>query len=84
MRQLFISMKKLIVELPKDCLICRKKDYYNLKYRENGKLYDEYIGRNHVEVERLQERLVLWKLDVQMLFALKQEQKTIKRIKEVR
>lgn len=32
----------LLSNLPRGSLICRKKEYYYLKYRENGKIYDKY------------------------------------------
>ena len=36
--------EELLDELPRGSLICRKKEYYYLKYRKDGKIYDEYIG----------------------------------------
>ena len=49
--------KHLIASLPKGSLICRRKEYYYLKYREGGKMHDEYIGRNPAVVSSVCEQL---------------------------
>ena len=36
----------LIQELPRGSLICRKGEYYYLKYRDGDKIIDEYIGKD--------------------------------------
>ncbi len=72
----------LIAELPRGSLICRKEEYYYLKYRENGKVMDEYIGKDPEVVETLRKKLELRKHYSQMLSALKQEQKAIQKILE--
>ena len=71
----------LLSELPKGSLICRK-NYYYLKYRENGKVQDKYIGKEGEAVEQIRKKLSLRKHYTEMLEALEQEQKTIKKILE--
>ena len=42
--QMILQYESLIEALPKGSIACRKNGYYYLRYRENGKLYDKYIG----------------------------------------
>ena len=72
----------LISNLPRGSLICRKNEYYYLKYREGGKVRDEYIGKDPKVVEEIKNKLELRKHYTQMLSALKQEQKAIRKILE--
>jgi len=73
----------LIDELPRGSLICRKREYYYLKYREDGKIQDKYIGKDPDVVADLRAKLEQRRHYIQMLTALKQEQKTIQKILEV-
>ena len=70
--QMILQYESLIEALPKGSIACRKNGYYYLRYRENGKLYDKYIGKDTDTVDTIPE----------MLSALKQEQKTIHRLLE--
>ena len=72
-----------IEELPRGSLICRKREYYYLKYREDGKIQDKYIGKDPEVVADLRAKLEQRRHYIQMLAALKQEQKTIQKILEV-
>ena len=72
----------LIDELPRGSLICRKREYYYLKYREDGKIQDKYIGKDPEVVADLRAKLEQRRHYIQMLTALKQEQKTIQKILE--
>ena len=63
--------RNLLAQLPKGSLICRK-DYYYLKYRENGKICDKYIGKAGSTVDQLREQLELRKHYSDMLNALEQ------------
>ena len=72
----------LISELPKGSLICKKNGYYYLKYRDNGKVRDDYVGKNDTVVASVRERLALRKHYTDMLSALKQEQTAILKILE--
>ena len=72
----------LIDELPRGSLICRKREYYYLKYREDGKIQDKYIGKDPDVVADLRAKLEQRRHYIQMLTALKQEQKTIQKILE--
>ena len=74
--------ESLISELPKGSLICRKNEYYYLKYRENGKLYDRYVGKDAAVIEEIKRKLALRHHYSEMLSALKREQKTICRLLE--
>lgn len=74
--------EKLISNLPKGTIICRKNEYYYLKYRNNGKVCDDYIGKDGDRVSRLKEQLEQRKHYEKMLSALKQEQKVINKILE--
>lgn len=74
--------EKLIEELPRGSLICRKGEYFYLKYRENGKLHDEYIGKDPDTVAGIRDKLEQRKHYTQMLSALKQEQKAIQKVLE--
>ena len=70
----------LIKELPKGSLICRKNRYYYLKYRKDGKIIDEYIGKDEEKVARIRELLALRQHYIIMLSELLKEQKTINKI----
>ncbi len=80
--QMIRDYEALIATLPKGSLICRKNEYYYLKYRENGKVCDKYIGKGEAAVSEVRNKLELRRHYTDMLSALKQEQKTIKRIME--
>ena len=71
--------EKLIDALPKGSIICRKKEYY---YRKDGKIYDEYIGKNIEKVAEIKEKTEQRKHYEKMLSALRKEQKTILTILE--
>ena len=68
--QMILQYESLIEALPKGSIACRKNGYYYLRYRENGKLHDKYIGKDTE------------KHYIEMLSALKQEQKTIHKLLE--
>ena len=72
----------LLAQLPKGSLVCRRTEYYYLKYRENGKLHDKYIGKDAGTVAAVRDKLALRKHYAEMLSALKQEQKTIHKMLE--
>ena len=74
--------EKLISALPKGSLICRKNEYFYLKYRKNGKVCDDYIGKDKDKVLKIREQLEQRKHYEKMLSALKQEQKVIGKILE--
>ena len=80
--QMIQQYEALIAQLPKGSLICRKKEYYYLKYRQDGKVCDEYIGKDPETVARVREQLELRKHYLDMLSALKQEQKKIQKLLE--
>lgn len=72
----------LIENLPRGSLICRKKEYYYLKYREGGKIHDEYLGKDPEVIADIRAKLEQRKHFTEMLAALKQEQKAIRKILE--
>ena len=72
----------LIEELPRGSLICRKKEYYYLKYREGEKIHDIYIGKDPEVIAAIQKKLEQRKHYIEMLAALKREQKAIQKILE--
>ncbi len=74
--------EKLIAKLPKGSLICRKNEYFYLKYRKNGKVCDDYIGKDKEKISQIKEQLEQRKHYENMLSALKQEQKVINKILE--
>ena len=80
--QMIKEYERLISSLPKGSLICRESGYYYLKYRENGKLYDQYIGKDKENVSDLKQKLELRQHYKRMLIALKQEQRTICKLLE--
>lgn len=80
--QMIAEYEKRIAKLPKGSLICRKQEYYYLKYRKDGKVCDEYIGKDPDVVSQIKEQLELRKHYEKMLLALKQEQKAIAKIME--
>ena len=80
--QMIAEYEKRIAELPRGSLICRKEEYYYLKYRKEGKVCDEYIGKDPEMVSRIKEQLELRKHYEKMLLALRQEQKVIAKIME--
>ena len=81
-RQMIEQYETMLQELPKGSLICRKKTYYYLKYRKEGKLYDEYVGKDANTVSDIREKIAKRKHCEQMLSVLRQEQKKISRILE--
>lgn len=72
----------LITELPKGTLICRRKEYYYLKYRQDGKVHDDYIGKAPEVIADVKEKLAQRKHYKKMLAALRQEQKAITKMLE--
>ncbi len=80
--QMISEYETLLKELPKGSLICRKNGYYYLKYREDGKIHDKYIGKNEETVSVIRDKLELRKHYSEMISALKQEQKTIHKMLE--
>ncbi len=80
--QMIKQYEELISKLPKGALILRKNEYYYLKYRKNGKVCDEYIGKDPEKVAGIKEKLEQRKHYEKMLETLKQEQKAINKILE--
>ena len=81
-KQMIEQYENMMNSLPKGSLICRKNEYYYLKYRKDGKVYDEYIGKNPQVVSDIKEKLEQRKHYTEMLSVLKKEQKTITKILE--
>lgn len=79
--QMIEQYEAQLAELPKGSLISRK-GYFYLKFRKDGKVCDEYVGKDPVKVSKLQEQLALRKHCEIMLSTLKQEQKKIHKILE--
>lgn len=80
--QMISEYEALLAELPKGSLICRKNEYYYLKYRENGKVCEKYIGKEGSTTAEIREKIELRRHYTKMLSALKREQKTIHTILE--
>lgn len=80
--QMIREYESLIADLPKGSLICRKDEYYYLKYRDNGKVCDKYIGKDEKVVADVRSKLDLRRHYEKMLSALKREQKAIDKILE--
>ena len=80
--QMIKQYEDLVSQLPKGTLILRKNEYYYLKYRKNGKVCDDYIGKDPGKVAEIREKLEQRKHYEKMLETLKQEQKTINKILE--
>lgn len=74
--------EQLLTMLPRGSLICRKNEYYYLKYREGGKLFDVYVGKSGTEIEKLRDQLQHRKHCLDMLSMLRQEQKKIAKVLE--
>lgn len=81
-KQMIEEYEKLIQNLPKGSLICRKKEYYYLKYRKDGKVCDEYIGKDPKVIAKVKEQLEQRKHYEQMLLELRKEQTTINKLLE--
>lgn len=81
-RQMISDYEELVSSLPKGSIICRKGEYYYLKYRENGKVCDKYIGKGAESVAEIKSQLEQRKHCEKMLSALRAEQKTISKIME--
>ena len=79
-KKMIEEYERSISELPKGSLICRKDEYYYLKYRKDGKVCDEYIGKDPEVIAKVKEKLEQRKHYEKMLSALKLEQKTITKI----
>ena len=82
-KNMISQYEELLDELPRGSLICRKKEYYYLKYRKDGKIYDEYIGKDSETVEMIRRKLEQRKHYAEMLSELKKEQKAIQKMLEV-
>ena len=80
--QMVQQYEELVAQLPKGSLICRKSEYYYLKYRQDGRVCDEYIGKDPETVAKIREQLELRKHYTDMLTALKREQKKIQKVLE--
>lgn len=81
--QMIEQYEKLIEKLPKGSLILRKNEYYYLKYRdENGKICDDYLGKDSPKVKDIREKLEQRKHYEKMLASLRKEQKVIHKILE--
>ena len=76
------AYEALLSDLPKGSLTCRKKEYYYLKYRENGRVCDKYVGKDKDVITDLRHKLELRRHYTDMLSSLKREQKTIRKILE--
>ena len=74
--------ESLLTNLPKGSLICRKNEYYYLKYRKNGKVCDDYVGKDSKIISQIKEQLAQRKHYEKMLSELKQEQKVINKVLE--
>lgn len=81
-KQMIEQYEEMIKDLPRGSLICRKNEYYYLKYRKDGKICDEYIGKDPEIIAKIKEKIEQRKHCAKMLSALKQEQKTITKILE--
>lgn len=79
--QMIEQYEAQLAELPKGSLVSRK-GYFYLKFRKDGKVCDEYVGKDPVKVSKLQEQLALRKHCETMLSTLRQEQKKIHKILE--
>lgn len=79
--QMIEQYEAQLAALPKGSLISRK-GYFYLKYRKDGRVCDEYIGKESDKVSELREQLALWKHCEMMLSTLKLEQKKIHKILE--
>lgn len=80
--QMIVQYETLLSELPKGSIVCRKNEYYYLKYRENGKVCDKYLGKESSKVNEIREQLAQRKHCEEMLTALLQEKKAIQKILE--
>lgn len=74
--------EQLISSLPKGSLICRKNEYYYLKYRKNGKVCDDYVGKDKEKISAIKKQLEQRKHYEKMLSELKRERKIINKILE--
>lgn len=81
--QMIEQYENILKDLPKGSLICRKKEYYYLKYRKDGRIHDEYIGKNPDVISGIKEKLEERKHYEKMLSVLKQEQAKIMKVLEV-
>ncbi len=79
--KMIAEYRTLLSELPKGSLICRR-GYYYLKYRDNGKVCDKYVGKDPTIIETLRDRLDLRRHYSEMLAHLEDEQKLIRRALE--
>ena len=80
--QMIEQYERLLSELPKGSLILRKNQYYYLKYRKDGKICDDYIGKDPEKVAEIREKIEERKHCEAMLSSLRQEQKVINKILE--
>lgn len=75
-------MKVLWKNCPAGALSAAGGEYYYLKYREGGRLHDEYIGKDPKLITDIRDKLEQRKHYSKMLSALKQERKVIQKMLE--
>lgn len=80
--EMITQYEKLLDELPKGSLILRKNEYYYLKYRKDGKVCDDYLGKDSDKIKDIREKLEQRKHCEKMLVSLRKEKKTIEKILE--
>jgi len=81
-RQMVEQYQKLLEKLPRGTLILRKNEYYYLKYRKDGKVCDDYIGKDPNKIADIKKKLEQRKHYEKMLSSLLEEQKVINKILE--
>ena len=80
--QMIERYQKMLQPLPKGTLILRKKEYYYLKYRKDGKVCDDYIGKDPEKIADIKDKLKQRKHYEKMLSSLYEEQKVINKLLE--
>lgn len=81
--KMILQYENVLNSLPRGSIICRKNEYFYLKYREGSKVHDKYIGKNGKAVDEMREKLSYRKHCEKMLATLKDEQKLIIKMMEV-
>ncbi|MCR4660408.1 MAG: hypothetical protein K5765_00195 [Clostridia bacterium] len=70
----------IIETLPRGSVIKKKSGYYYLKYRDNGKVVDEYIGKDLEFIAKIKSQIEYRKHCEKMLKELNKERKKIVKI----
>lgn len=79
-RMMLEEYGNILSSLPKGSIIKKNGGYFYLKYRENGKVIDKYIGKDDEKIKELSYKIEQRKHIEKMIVELKNEEKRISKM----